>query len=66
MKRGVFLEKKNNDYQVHYGNFPNDYNRLCCSSNDENELIIKGVYKENKFENGYIIFNNNEVFVKKL
>ena len=50
MKRGVFLEKKNNDYQVHYGNFPNDNNRLCCSSNDENELIIKGVYKENKFE----------------
>ena len=54
MKRGVFLEKKNNDYQVHYGNFPNDNNRLCCSSNDENELIIEGVYKENKFELYYI------------
>ena len=66
MKRGVFLEKENNGYQVHYGNFPNDNNRLCCCSNDENELIIKGVYKENKFENGYIIFNNNEGVCQKI
>ena len=65
-KRGVYLEKEKNNYSVFYGDFPNDNNRFFCSTNDENELVINGVYKDKKFENGYIIYNNDEGICQKI
>ena len=65
-KRGVLLEKEKNNYSVFYGDFPNDNNRFLCTTNDENELVINGVYKDKKFENGYIIYNNDEGICQKI